>query len=146
MNNKEGTMTHWRTMVGITLVAVALPILALSQEQKPAPERSELRVVRDMVTTGVVNREPIDAAAVFPPSVGVLYYFTEIGGARAPTQIIHNWYYDGRKVAEVALAIEAARWRTWSRKRIRPNWIGSWEVEAVDADGRVLSSQTFDVH
>lgn len=138
-------MSTWRKTAAVTLVAVVLPTLALSEEQKPEPGQSVLRVIRDVVTTGVIDRQPIDAATVFPPSVGALYYFTEIVGARTPTQITHAWYYDGQKIAEIPLGIETAHWRTWSRKRILPTWIGSWEVEAVDPDGNVLSSQTFDV-
>lgn len=138
-------MSRWRTMWAIMLVVLALPILALAQEQRGAPEGSTLRVVRNVVTTGVVNREPIDSANVFPPSVGVLYYFTEIEGASSPTEISHVWYFNGRKMAEVPLVVEATHWRTWSRKRILESWIGPWRVDAVDPAGEVLSSQTFDV-
>lgn len=138
-------MSQWWRMAALTLV-VALPTLVFSQEQKQEPERSGMRVVRDVVTTGVVNREPIDGATVFPPSVGALYYFTEVEGANAPTQIIHIWYYNQRKTAEIPLSVGATHWRTWSRKRILQNWIGPWEVEAVGPDGNVLSSQALDVH
>jgi hypothetical protein len=135
----------WRKSGAVTLVALALPTLALTQEQKPQTAPRELRIVRGVVTTGVINREPIDAATAFPPSVGALYYFTEVVGASTPTQINHIWYYDGQKIAEIPLPIASPRWRTWSRKQILQNWIGSWEVEAVDPDGHVLSSQTFDI-
>ncbi len=132
----------WR-MAAIALAAVALPTLASSQERPPAP--SALRVVRHVLTTGIVNMEPIDGATVFPASVEALYYFTEVVGASAPTEIVHTWYYRGREVAHIPLVVGSARWRTWSRKRILSHWIGPWEVEAVDQEGKVLSSQTFDV-
>jgi hypothetical protein len=138
-------MSPWWTRAAVILVVV-LPSLAFPQEQKPQPPRPPLRVIRDVVTTGVINRQPIDAATVFPPSVGTLYYFTEVVGATASTPITHIWSYNGKQVAEISLVIEADHWRTWSRKRILHNWIGSWEVEAVDPDGNVLSSQTFDIH
>ena len=138
-------MSRWWSRAAVMLVVV-LPSLALPQEQKPQPPQPHLRVIRDVVTTGVINRQPIDAATVFPPSVGTLYYFTEVVGATAATPITHIWSYNGEPVAEISLLIEADHWRTWSRKRILPNWIGSWEVEAVDPDGNVLSSQTFDIH
>ncbi|MFQ5960662.1 MAG: DUF2914 domain-containing protein [Candidatus Methylomirabilales bacterium] len=139
-------MSPWWTRAAVMLVAVVLPSLALSEEQKPDLPRPQLRVIRDVVTTGVIHREPIDAATVFPPSVGTLYYFTEVVGATTPTRIIHIWSFKGQRVAEIFLLIEADHWRTWSRKQILQNWIGSWEVEAVDPDGHVLSSQTFDIH
>lgn len=136
-------MRRWWSRVAVMLV-VLLPSVALSQEQKPQPP--PLRVIRDVVTTGIINRQPIDAATVFPPSVGTLYYFTEVVGATAAMPITHIWSYNGKRIAEIPLMIEADHWRTWSHKQILPNWIGSWEVEAVDSDGNVLSSQTFDIH
>lgn len=139
-------MRPWWARAAVMLVAAMLPSLALSQEPKPQPVRPQLRVIRDVLTTGVVNREPIDAASVFPPSVGTLYYFTEVVGASTPIQITHIWSYNGQRVAEISLLIEADHWRTWSRKQILQGWIGSWEVEAVDPDGHVLSSQRFDIH
>ncbi|MFQ5882312.1 MAG: DUF2914 domain-containing protein [Candidatus Methylomirabilales bacterium] len=139
-------MRKWTRTAAITLVAVGFPSLALPQQEPSKPEQASLKVVRDVVTTGVVNREPVDAATVFPPSVGQLYYFTEVQGATTPTEIIHTWYYKGKKVAEVPLSVEAGHWRTWSSKRILESWIGPWKVEAVDADGRVLAFETFDLH
>ncbi len=139
-------MSTWKSMVAIMVVGLAFPILALSQEKPPQAKGDSVQVVRDVVTTGVTNREPIDAATVFPPSVGVLFYFTEVEGASTPASIRHVWYYQDRQMAEVSLSIDGPRWRTWSSKRILENWIGGWRVEAVDADGNVLSSQTFDIH
>lgn len=139
-------MSRWRGMAGIMLLVASVPILALSQEHRLESGGSEVRVIRDVVTTGIVNREPIDGPAVFPPSVGVLYYFTEVESARTPAQIVHRWYFQGENVAEVSLPVEADRWRTWSRKQILRNWTGSWKGEAVDGSGKVLSSRSFDVH
>jgi hypothetical protein len=130
----------------ITLLAVAPLTLALSQEPSRQPERKALRLTRDVLTTGIVNREPIDSATVFAPSVGALYYFTELEGASPAARIVHIWYYRDEKMAEFPLAVEALRWRTWSRKQILQNQIGPWKVEAVGPDGTVLSSRTFAVH
>ena len=130
----------------IALLAVAPLTLALSQEASRQSERRVLRLTRDALTTGIVNREPIDSATVFPPSVGALYYFTELEAASTAARIIHIWYYRDQKVAEFPLAVEALRWRTWSRKQIPENQIGPWKVEVVGPDGTVLSSRTFDVH
>lgn len=138
-------MRVWRKVAVITIVGVALPILALSQERSQPGEES-LQVARDVLTTEVVDREPIDAATVFPPSVGLVFYFTEVQGADTFTEITHVWYYGNDEMARVTLSVDGPRWRTWSSKRILENWTGSWRVEAVDADGNVLSSQTFDVH
>ena len=131
--------------IAITVVAVTLPILALAQEKMAQPAGDSLRVVRGVVTTAVVNREPSGDGSVFPPSTGALYYFTEVDGISTPTQITHIWYYQDQKMAEIPLSLEGPRWRTWSSKRILENWVGSWKVEAVDQSGNVLSFQTFSV-
>ncbi|MFQ5656269.1 MAG: DUF2914 domain-containing protein [Candidatus Methylomirabilales bacterium] len=138
-------MSICKKVVAVAVVVV-LPIVALSQETPRQPGEDSLRVARDVLTTGVDDREPIDDATVFPPSVGELFYFTEVQGADTPTQITHVWYYNNDEMARVTLSVDGPRWRTWSSKRILENWIGSWRVETVDADGNVLSSQTFDVH
>ena len=131
--------------IAITVVAVTLPILALAQEKMAQPAGDSLRVVRGVVTTAVVNREPSGDGSVFPPSTGALYYFTEVDGISTPTQITHIWYYQDQKMAEIPLSLEGPRWRTWSSKRILENWVGSWKVEAVDQSGNVLSFETFNV-
>lgn len=134
----------WRRgiLIGI-LFLLACGGLALSQER---PERPGLAIVRDGVATSMSHREPVGVAAVFPPSVGQLYYFTEVHGATSPTQITHVWYYKAQKVAEIPLSVEASRWRTWSQKQIPRDWIGSWKVEAVGPGGEILASETFDIH
>ena len=104
-----------------------------------------MQVIRDVVTTEVVNREPVNDGIVFSASMGPVYYFTELKGAYTSTHINHIWYYEGRQMAKVPLSIEGPRWRTWSSKRMVEDWTGSWRVEAVDPDGNLLSSQTFEV-
>lgn len=136
-------MNGWKKAVAITVVGVGLPMLAVSTVQ---PAEESLNVVRDMVTTEIVDREPMNNGAAFSASMGPVYYFTEVNGAHTPTHISHIWYYKGTQIAEVPLSVEGPRWRTWSSKRILQEWAGSWSVEAVDADGNVLSSKAFDVH
>jgi hypothetical protein len=138
-------MRRWTKALAIAVVGLTLPVTGLSQEKTMQPEGSSLRVVRGVVTAGVVNREPIGDGSVFPPSTGAVYYFTEVEGASGPTQITHVWYYQDQKMAEIPLSLEAPRWRTWSSKRILESWVGSWKVEAVDQSGNVLSFQTFNV-
>ena len=138
-------MNRWKEIAVITVIGVALPILAASQERLARLEDDSLQVIRDVVTTQVVDREPINDGLVFSASMGPVYYFTEVKGAYNPTQITHVWYYEGEQMAKVPLSVEGPRWRTWSSKRMVENWKGSWRVEAVDEHGNLLSSQTFEV-
>ncbi len=104
-----------------------------------------LSVGRALFARGVVAREPVGVARVFPPDVGEVYFFTHVLGAETPTEILHVWIYDGREVAIVPLAVESPSWRTWSSKRILPEWRGDWTVEVRDLDGTVLYTGTFRV-
>ena len=138
-------MNRWKEIAVITVIVVALPILAASQERVARLEDDSLQVIRDVVTTQVVDREPINDGLVFSASMGPVFYFTEVKGAHNPAQITHIWYYEGEQMAKVPLSVEGPRWRTWSSKRMVENWKGSWRVEAVDEHGNLLSSQTFEV-
>lgn len=131
--------------IAIALVGFAIPLLAMAGE-RPQSNGNSLWVARDMVTTQIIDREPIEDGAAFSPSMGAVYYFTEVKGADTPTHITHIWYYEGREMAQIPLSVHGPRWRTWSSKQILQEWAGSWRVEAVDADGHVLSSQTFDIN
>lgn len=138
----HGGAWHRGILIGILLL-ITFGGPALSQERS---EKPGLAIVRDGIATGITHREPVGAAAVFPPSVGHLYYFTEVQGATGPTHITHVWYYKAQKVAEVPLPVEAHRWRTWSQKQIPRDWVGPWKVEAVGPEGEILASETFDIH
>ncbi|MFQ5988955.1 MAG: DUF2914 domain-containing protein [Candidatus Methylomirabilales bacterium] len=138
-------MSTWKKAAVIAVVGVTLPILAASEDRIARLEDNSLRIVRDVVTTQVIDREPVNDGLVFSASMGPVYYFTEVKGAHTSTYISHIWYYEGRQMAKVPLNIEGPRWRTWSSKQMLNEWSGSWRVEAVDADGNLLSSQTFEV-
>jgi hypothetical protein len=91
---------------------------------------------------GVQAREPVEVAQSFPRDVGQIYFFTRIVGMPAAAEVRHVWIYDGKELANVALHVGGAPWRTWSSKRILPAWVGDWSVEVRDASGRVLATGT----
>lgn len=122
-------------VLAATVVVVAVGGgLVLAQEPS-------LRVVRDVVASAIENREPVEVTAPIAASVGQLFYFTEIEGG--PATIKHVWIWEGRIMATVTLELRSPRFRTWSSKRIQPEWTGQWKVEARTSDGAVLSSQEF---
>lgn len=159
-------MAKWCKTLMVALILVGLPQLALTQDKPEAPgvtqdkpeagimqdkskemeqETAELQVVRDAVAEGIIDREPVDSGEVFSPSLGRIYYFTEVESSGPSSEITHVWYYGDREVARVSLPVEGSRWRTWSSKGILLGWIGQWKVEAVTAEGTVLASQAFSV-
>lgn len=101
------------------------------------------RVVRDVLATEVIDREPAEAVPPIPAEIGRLYYFTEVVEGGSLGEILHVWTWQDRDVSEIPLKIHGGRFRTWSYKTIPPTWTGEWRVEARTPDGTVLSSESF---
>jgi hypothetical protein len=41
--------------------------------------------------------------------------------------------------------VKSVAWRTFSQKKILPQWTGNWEVKVVDSSGATLGSVAFTV-
>ena len=106
---------------------------------------SSLTVERASLATSIIDREPQGAANTFPRDIEKIYFFTHLQGALDSTVIYHRWYYKNNLMAEVELPIKSNSWRTYSSKRIIYEWIGNWFVEAVDAEGNILKTLTFEI-
>lgn len=110
---------------------------------KPAAVTGRPRVVRDVLATAVLDREPTKAPSPIPPEVGRIYYFTEIVEVGPPMTLLHIWYWRNRYISAVLLKVKGSHFRTWSYKTIPRTWTGVWRVEARMPDGTILSSKTF---
>ena len=121
-------------LVGALLVGITG--LGIAQE-------SGIRIMRDILATAVENRQPVEANGGISADVAQLFYFTDVQGG--PGTIQHVWIWQGRTMATVSLEIKSARFRTWSSKRIQPEWTGKWRVEARSSDGAVLSFKEFEI-
>lgn len=104
-----------------------------------------LSVGEAVVTTAISNREPVDTVTQYPAQAGKLYCFTRIEGAAGDTSVTHVWMHGGKEMARVELPVRSARWRTYSSKRILPQWEGNWQVKVVDAAGNELTAVPFEV-
>jgi hypothetical protein len=102
-----------------------------------------LKVVRDVLASAVTDRQPVEATIPISTGVEQIFYFTELEGG--PATIRHVWTWQGRTMATVTLEVKTPRFRTWSSKRIQPEWTGQWRVEAQTTDGMVLSSKDFTI-
>ena len=92
-------------------------------------------------TAGSSQSQPVEATAPIAANVGQLFYFTEVEGG--PATIQHVWIWKDQTMATVSLEVKSPRYRTWSSKRIQPEWTGQWRIEARTSDGTVLSSHDF---
>lgn len=135
-------------VTGLMLVCPAITLGEEKQEVSAPMEMVEKAIglkVEARLGTGVKEREIIGEAYSFPSSIRKVYCWTLVAGAEELTEITHVWYYGEKKMAEVKLAIESPRYRTWSYKTILPEWVGEWRVEVVDAIGNLLKSISFEV-
>jgi hypothetical protein len=105
-----------------------------------------LEVSDAVITTAIVEREPVDSVDVFPVQNGKLYCFTRITGADEPTYVYHLWYREGQLMSRVELAVNTSSWRTWSAKNLLEDWPGKWRVEIQDVAGKVLQTLEFQLH
>jgi len=95
------------------------------------------------ICTSVKDRAPVGAAETFPPTVGELYCLSEVTGGSGT--VVHAWFHGDKEVFKIELPVKAARWRTWSAKKVPPAMTGDWRVEVRDAAGTVLATGKFSV-
>ncbi|MBZ4672406.1 DUF2914 domain-containing protein [Deferribacterales bacterium Es71-Z0220] len=106
---------------------------------------AETTISRMAIATDIVDREPVGVSETFSANIGKLYCFTEVQTDKFPTKVVHIWLYDNNIIAEVPLEVNSNKWRTYSSKRILPNWEGDWKVEIYAEDGKLIGSKSFTV-
>jgi len=122
------------------LLLLALPLLLAS----PAPpvEPSPLRVTEIAACREIVDRGCDNEGRAFGPDVESVAVLTRVEGATGEAFVFHVWSFEGREVQRVRLAVKAARYRTWSVKRVKGQ-PGRWKVEVLDPIGRSLAVLDF---
>lgn len=115
-------------------------IMAVSEPNVPASQF----IRRAILTTQIVNREPTDNynSKAVPEDVNKVYFFTEVLD-KSGESVTHRWFLNGKLIAEVMLDIGSDRWRTYSSKILIPALSGTWEVEVVDQQDRLLATTSF---
>lgn len=139
--------TLYRT-VFIVFLLIAFPCIIPAEEPTTLPAevmQPAIAIREGVMATTIENRLPSGVGEQFPATVGMLYCFTAIGGAEADTSINHTWYYQDKEMATVALPVRSILWRTWSSKRIMPEWKGNWKVAVTAEDGMLLKTIPFTV-
>lgn len=127
----------------LLLVGAVTPRLeAQTTSQAATPQ---LAVAQAVITTGVQDLQPADSLGSVPADVGTVYCWTRITGAEGDVQIEHVWYHGDQEMARVPLRVAGSNWRTFSSKRIVPEWTGQWRVDVVGPNGNVLDSVGFSV-
>ena len=129
--------------MGRSSLGLAVMILCLVGPSLAPAAGLDISVDQIDLCAAVRERTPVGVTDTFPSDISGIYCFTKIAGAKDTTAVVHAWYHGEEKIAEVELPVKSSLWRTWSRKRMLPQWQGEWKVEVVAADGSVLASKRF---
>ncbi|MBN1847870.1 MAG: DUF2914 domain-containing protein [Deltaproteobacteria bacterium] len=136
---KIKTLVTIMMVLGVVFIASSV---CLGQEAK----MEEPLIVEDaVICQDVVDRTPVESGFVFSNDIGKVYCFSRVVGAKTDTQITHNWYFNDVQVASVPLNVRSNNWRTYSSKKVMPEYKGNWKVEIVAQDGQVLKQLTFTI-
>ncbi len=131
-------------MGGKSLLLCIISTVLICGGMTYARAEDTLRVTDMKFCTDVQNREPLGADTVFVDTVARVYCFTVIEGAEDTTSILHIWYHNDEKKAEVPLKVGPVHWRTWSSKRIMKEWVGKWRVKVVSRD-TIIRTEEFHI-
>jgi len=133
-----------RYIIRVLLLLAVFVVSGSAQDQEPATPTSAATLTAEVqVCTGIKDRMPSDSATSFNVDVGSLYCWSRITGAHGETTVKHVWTHDGKEMAVVELSVKGDPWRTFSQKKIAPQWTGNWEVKVVDTSGATLKSISF---
>lgn len=121
-------------LAGVTGVAAQQPQMAAGSQ--PA-------IAEAVLTTDIMDRQPVDNLTSVAADVGLVYMWTRVVGAEGEVEIEHVWYHGDDEMARVPLRVAGSNWRTWSSKNIEPSWTGDWRVDVIGPDGTVLESVRF---
>ena len=126
-----------KTFVFSIILLVLFSLMGFSQQT------ATLTVDEMSVCTAIEERQPVGTDTAFVKTVGQLYCFVKVSGESDSTSISHVWFFDGKEMAKVELAVKGKTWRTWSSKRIVEDWVGNWKVEVTSSTGDVLMAKDF---
>ena len=132
-----------RQRVVLLTVGLLLAGVTAVAAQEQMSQGSGPVVAEATLTTGVLDRQPVDNLTTVDADVRRIYLWTRVVGAEGEVQLEHVWYRGDDEMARVPLRISGSNWRTWSSKNIEPSWTGEWRVEVVGPDGTVLETVKF---
>ena len=107
-------------------------------EAEPGDSVSLIRLV---LTRRIVDREPSGTVKSFSAKDRQAFAFVRLKNPGPPTEVTFVWYRGKsmRSVVKTDVGTSGA-WRTWSSVRLTP---GSWRVDVLSPDGRLIGEQSF---
>ncbi len=96
--------------------------------------------------TAVVARELLGGGKRFAADTEKVWAHATLSNPGEVARITMVWSHEGVEMWRLGLEVgRSPRWRTWSRRSLRPRDAGRWTVEVLDASGVSLGSAEFEV-
>ena len=115
---------------------------AAEEHMIQADQKGPGKVITSVFTTSIVDGKPVDDVKEFVNTVNTIYYFTKLEGLDGQT-ITHRWKYLDRVMAVANIKVSSDTHTAWSSNALESNWTGFWVVEVLNADGKVISVDSF---
>jgi hypothetical protein len=125
------------------LLFLLVPLIVGGLAAPVAAQEMQEITVEGAIAVDVMDREPVEPGTTFSADVGTLWCWTKVTGAAGQT-LEHVWSF-GEYEWVVPLDIGGSPWRTYTSKKIVPEWTGDWTVTVRTMDGQVLEELTFTV-
>jgi cytoskeletal protein RodZ len=122
--------------------AIAPPLEEVAVESAPTANRlpATIRVSEFGVGTAVRQRVLVGAGKTLQAGDQAVFWNRILDGAKGD-QVTHLWTLNGDPVRSIDLNIGGPHWRTYSRIKLPKS--GNWSVEARDAAGNLLATESF---
>ena len=104
---------------------------------------SKGRVARAVLTREVINHEPVDDLTQISTAIEKIIFFTDLRDMSGHT-VKHRWEHNGDIISEVEYVVRGPRWRVWSSKNMKPDWLGKWKISVVNTVGDVIETREFE--
>lgn len=130
--------SHLAWVIGLCGLLLLLPAAAQNKTGGQDPGT----VTKATFTTGIADGAPIDYRQEFDTGTPVIYFYTEVLGLQGQS-VTHRWKREGKVMQEVAIPVKREREGVWSKSSMQPEWTGSWIVEVLDGQGKVIERYSF---
>ena len=102
-------------------------------------------VGRFVITSGIIDREPVDQIETVPVGTEQIFCFLEARDIAEDTFVTFVWFHNDHQVGSFQLELQqGSRWRTYAYKNLTEG-PGTWRVELHDANGHVVATASLTV-
>jgi hypothetical protein len=103
-------------------------------------------IVESALATGITERIPSGISDTFTVDVDKIWAYVKVRNRGVPTRVRMVWKQSGQVRMSVNLRVgKSPGWRTWSYKRISTRDVGSWTVDVLTEEGKLLHTLAFRV-